>query len=354
MLCILHGEEEFSRSETVAGLKARLAAEGLGDLNVAALDGRRVSMAELEAACDALPFLGSHRLVIVEGLIDRMGARPRTRRKKTARGGAAAEPDSSEWERLADYLPRLPPSTVLALVEETLLPAGHPLLALAPTLPESKVQAFLPLAGGELEAWIRQRAQGKGVEITAGAIRALVAELGNGLRALDAELEKLAAYADYRRAITEEDVRALVIRSVEARIWDLMDTLGTRNRARSLSLLEQLLAERNNELYLLTMIARQVRLILGVKDMLVEGNASLAEIGRSFGLRHGFQVEKLGNQARQFQPEELETLLRRTLEIDQGIKTGRIDGRLSLELLVLEICSRRRGAARPERAARRA
>lgn len=359
MLYVLHGEEEFTRSEVVAELKTRIAADGLGDLNVATLDGRRISLGELMAACDAMPFLGDRRLVIVEGLISRMGGRPRGRRKKAARD-AAAEPDADEWERLADYLPRLPPTTRLVLIEATSLPANHPLLALAATLPKSEVREYRQLAGGELEAWIRRRAKDKGVEITAGATRALVAETGNGLRALDAELEKLAAYGDYRRAITEEDVHALVIPNLEAGIFELVDTLGARNRPRAMNLLEQMLADRANELYLLTMIVRQVRLILGIKDMLAEGNTAPAEIGRLLGVRHGFLVEKLGKQARQFEMEELEAILRRTLEIDQGIKTGRIDGRLALELLAVEICSRRSGAAaasgtaRPERAARRA
>jgi DNA polymerase III delta subunit len=55
MLYVLHGEEEFTRSEVVRALKARMAEDGLGDLNVATLDGRGVGLDEVIAACDICP-----------------------------------------------------------------------------------------------------------------------------------------------------------------------------------------------------------------------------------------------------------------------------------------------------------
>ena len=42
MFYILHGDEEFLRSEEVARLKAEILSDGMGDLNITTLDGRRV------------------------------------------------------------------------------------------------------------------------------------------------------------------------------------------------------------------------------------------------------------------------------------------------------------------------
>ncbi|MBC7256642.1 MAG: hypothetical protein H5T66_11130, partial [Chloroflexi bacterium] len=60
-----------------------------------------------------------------------------------------------------------------------------------------------------------------------------------------------------------------------------------------------------------------------------------------------FMVTRLLRQAQQFRAEELERLLRRVLEMDQAIKTGRIEGRLALDLLILEMCQRRPAAVSP-------
>ena len=358
MLYVLHGEEEFSRSEVVRDLKTRMAEDGLGDLNTTTLDGRSVGLDEVVAACDILPFLGNRRLVIVEGLMSRLGGRARGRRRRSSRQKdtddvAVAESQSDDWDRLADYLPRLPPTTRLVLVETTSLPASHPLLKLAVDIPDSYIHEFGPLTGGELEAWVRRRAKDKGAEITPVAARLLISYAGSGLRALDSELEKLVAHGGYAQAIDEADVRALVVPDFETNIFSLVDALGERNRAGALAELEQMLADRANELYLLTMIVRQVRLILGMKDLMLEGNTSPAEIARLLGVRHRFVIEKLQKQARLFEVEELETILGRTLEIDQSIKTGRIAGRLALELLVVEICHRRAPEPVSQRPARR-
>ncbi|MCJ7831145.1 MAG: DNA polymerase III subunit delta, partial [Dehalococcoidia bacterium] len=71
MLYIYHGEDEFSLREELAALKAGLDSDGMLASNTSQLDGGRLQPAELLAPCSTIPFLGSHRLVIVEGLLGR-------------------------------------------------------------------------------------------------------------------------------------------------------------------------------------------------------------------------------------------------------------------------------------------
>lgn len=344
---IFHGEDEFSRAEEVAQLKAFVAREGASDLNTTVLDGRRLALGELIHASNALPFLGGRRLVIVNDFLQRLGARRRSASGEEAIA-VSANP-SEETAALLAYLPNLPPTTHLVFVEGVTLPPNHPVLKFAQANPQGHVRVF-PLLNPRheegrrsLAAWIRRRAQEKGTEITVPAIAALIELVGGDLRALDQELEKLAAYAAYERAITLEDVRALTNAIQEANIFDLMDALGLRQRKEALALTARLLAEGANELYLLTMIARQVRLILLVKEAAEEKHTPSGEIAKSFNLRP-FMVTRLLRQAQRFRPEELEHLLGRILEIDQAIKTGRIEGHLAIDLLILEMCQRRPAA----------
>lgn len=106
--------------------------------------------------------------------------------------------------------------------------------------------------------------------------------------------------------------------------------------------LQELLAGGANELYILTMIARQFRLILGAKDLADRG-ASEARLAQELHVPP-FVARKLLSQARHFQADELETIHRRVLEMDRAIKTGRIEARLALELLVVETCARSKRA----------
>jgi len=365
MLYLFHGEDEFTRSEALATLKAQATEGGLGEINVTWLDGRRVSFSELANACNTLPFLTANRLVIVEDLVQRLTRRRAVRSMPTvAREASAAEDEGdalveqpaeeatgSENARyltqVLDYLPRLPATTWLALVESTSLAPNSRVLKALQSLPEAQVRHF-PLYDlrydrdvHALREWIAHRAKAKGAEVTSQAANALIELVGNDLRALDHELEKLAAWANYARPIGLEDVRTLVSAAREADVFALVDALGMRRRQEALRLVERLLAEDKHELYLLTMIARQVRLILTAKELFEERQASLDEISKATGVRAQFLLRKLLDQAKQFTFEELQTLLGRILLLDQSFKTGRLEGPLGLDLLVLEICQRR-------------
>lgn len=351
MFYVFHGDDEFTRSEEVARLKQQVMSGGMGDLNVMELDGRRLEFDELVNACQVMPFLTDRRLVIVRDLLQRFeGAAGGRRRGKgseesdaaSARGDGASLAEFAR--RVVEYLPQMPPSTRLLFVEGAALGKSNPMVKAALQRKEGFVKEFSIPSGGALHDWVRRRASKHGVSITREATDLLTTSVGPNLRQLDQELAKLAAHANYRRDIEEEDVRALVHAAQQSDIFGLVDSLGARQRQVALRRLHELLADRQNELYLLTMIARQVRLILAAKELVDEGGMGIDEVRRELKLSHRFIAQKLVSQARMFRMEELEALLRRVAEVDQAIKTGRIEGPLALEMLIVESCRRSRPA----------
>lgn len=340
MYYIFHGDEEFTRSEEVAKLKAQVMRDGMGDLNITVLDGRKASLEELITACDTLPFLTHRRLVIVEGFLQRLEPRERSGDR------ADSPPEAGLAAQLAAYLQRLPPTTRLLFVENVSLSAKNPILKVAQQTKEAYVRAFQTPSGGELQSWVQRRAKEKGASISREAAGLLISLVGQNLRSLDQELEKLAALVNYARPITEADIKALVPPTYEENIFALVDSVGSRDREGAMRELQRLLAKGAHELYLLTMIARQFRLILAAKELADERHLTPAEIRRELHISHDFIVDKLLRQGRCFEMEELEAILRQLLDIDQAIKTGRTEGRLALELLVIDLC-RRQSKGRP-------
>ncbi len=109
MITLIHGPAELLRSEAVAELRARVAAdESLAELNTAHLDGQQITVAELQNACDALPFLAERRLVIVDGLLRRLTAPSQAAkargdpRRGSERGGAPAGSQQGAGQEAAD------------------------------------------------------------------------------------------------------------------------------------------------------------------------------------------------------------------------------------------------------------
>ena len=118
----------------------------------------------------------------------------------------------------------------------------------------------------ELPGWIQQRAANMAGSLSAQATQMLADLIGPDLRLLDLEIQKLLLYADGRQVVAE-DVLALVSRAREVNIFDLVDSVGRRETDRALKLLHQMLDDNVAPLYLLAMLARQVRILLQVSEL---------------------------------------------------------------------------------------
>lgn len=330
---IFHGEDEFSRSEQIKKFRAQLGDPQFADLNITQFDGRKLALSELTHACDAVPFLSDKRLVIVEGLL----ARLEPRRKKSDDDTSEeieVETNPDLAKELVAYLPRLPETTRLVFVEAKTLAKNNPVLKYAASDARAHVKEFSAPDARALPKWIDARVKQKGGVIEAEAVGELAAHLGNDLRLLDNEIEKLLTYRA-QQPIRAEDVRALVASVTESSVFDLVDALGRREAERALRLLHDQLAHNAAPVYLLTMITRQFRLLLQWRD-LAERGMSFDQVTAQLKL-HPFVARKTAEQARNFTLPQLEAIYQKLLDVDIAIKTGRSEPMLALDLLVVEL-----------------
>ncbi|UCC64173.1 MAG: DNA polymerase III subunit delta [Anaerolineae bacterium] len=336
MFYVFYGDDEFSRAEALADFRARMGDPITADLNTTYLDGRKVTFSELTYFCDAVPFMAQVRLVIVEGLLTRLTGR-RSRDGKAQISGR----DQEFLEALLTYLPRLPETTRLAFVEAESLTARHPVLKLAQEEKRGHAREFRAPdeRSGSLERWIQDRAGKKGGEIAPRAAHELASFVGNNLRLLDRELEKLAVYVGDRGTIGVDDVRRLVPYVHEANIFEMTDALGRRDGPRASRLLHLMLDGGNDPLYLLGMIVRQFRIMIQVKD-LAERGVHPNDIPSRLDMKP-FVARKGLDQAARFSMSQLETIYRRLWETDLAIKTGQTEPVLALDVLVAGLCGSR-------------
>ena len=320
---VFHGQDELSLSETLKDFKRRLGPPDTTDLNTTRLNGRTLTLARLHHACDAMPFLAEKRLVIVNGLLTRLTSR---------RDRPLSKALEEYLTALADYIPHLPETTRLVFVEEKPLSASHPILQLAHREATGYAKRFDAPDSKSLPRWIEKRVRGYDGQIEPFAAQKLANAVGSDLRLLDQEITKLVTYTSTGQAITAADVDAVVPYVQAAIIFDLVDALGQRNGRVAAQTLHRLLDSGTHPLELLAMIARQFRLLIQVKDLEARG-ATRQEVIKTLKL-HPFPAGKLHSQATQFTAEQLETVYRHILDIDVGIKSGKIEAEVALDLLV--------------------
>jgi DNA polymerase-3 subunit delta len=324
MFYIFHGRDELSRTETLAKLRDQMGDPSLADLNTTVLDGDSLTLGELQQVCDSLPFMSDRRLVIVHNYLSRLGGVGKRSGKGTPLGA------------LAEYLPTMPDSARLFFVENETLSKDHPILKLAEKDEAGRVYAFDGPGRGELAGWVSKRVESKGATVERPAADALAIAVGDDLRLLDSEIEKLVTYVGDERSITTHDVELLVPYAGTANVFAMVDAIGRRDGRTALRLLHKLLDENAAPLYLLSMIVRQFRILIQVKELSAQGLAA-STIAKRAGL-HPFVAEKAQRQAMNFSMGQLEAIYARLLETDLSIKTGQMADVLALDTLVAALC----------------
>ncbi len=342
MFYLLHGNDEFTCREQLKKLRQ----QGNFEYNQDTYSGGEVDLATLMATCNTIPFLADQRLVVLEGLPKRRRgeeaapdagetkeiAEKSGKPKKSKKGSKNRSESRAGFEKgLAGYIAQLPETTVLIVLADEELTASSPLLKAAEEYGKV-IQCTLP-KGAALESWISKRAASLGVKITPQAASLLANFIGNQLRLLANELDKLATYVGPGATIDVDEVRQLSAQVQQARIFDLTDALAQRNRKQALDLLHELLAGGEPPLKLISTITSQVRSLLLVKELAEEG-LRLTQIVSATGMAP-FVAEKALRQVGKFSSSQLEGAYRQLLATDAALKRSRMTPDMALDLLVV-------------------
>ena len=331
---VLYGEDTFGRDEAVQSLKERMRALPAGEHNLAEL-GPETTVAAMRLAADAVPFLAERRMVLVRGLIGRLAGRGGGQRRGAGRARKTADSSADEFQALLDYLPEVPWTTSLVLVEDGRL-NPEPLVRAIPR-GRAAVREYPRVL--DVPGWLRGRAKLVGVDLDEGAVRELAMLGGTDLRRLDSELRKLADYAA-GRTVNRADVRELVI-GRDVAVWSLLDGLAERRADKALRALHELYAQGESPEALLgrDIVPHYRRLMIACELSL----ASKEERARVDVVDLGLNPATLGrwsDQAAAFERSELERALELLLRLDRQIKTGETEPEPALEVAVARLSSR--------------
>jgi DNA polymerase-3 subunit delta len=280
-----------------------------GNINVTVVEiGYNLQSIKNEA--ESLPFLADKRLVVIKNIM----------RSK----------DKSLLENIAKWLPNVSETTELVFVEDESPDQRTALFkALSKT---AKVEVFSDLKPIEAIIWLQKLAEEKEATIDPDAASLLQAYCGSDLGRIASEIEKLRTYNPH---ITKVNVEKLVDAGFFNTIFELTDALSEKKPKRALEILQKSLDAGENEIYLTTMLARQVRNLLIVKD-LSDHRLSESEIVGKTKL-HPFVIKKSLSQSRNFTANQLLSLHGKLIELDVAMKSTSTDPRVLLQKFVTEM-----------------
>jgi len=301
--------------------------------NTTVLDGQQVTLDQLKAVCETVPFLSERRLVIVNGLLGRFEPKGKSGGQKKI----TPVNQPNEYKLLVDCISQIPDSTILVLIDGRLV-SKNPLLRALST--KAEVRTFPLLRNTELRQWIQRRVLEEGGSISPGAVNQLVKLVGSNLWIMSSEINKLVLFTSGRR-IEEEDVTRVVSYSHQVNVFAMVDAILEFKAGIAEQSLQQLLERGAAPAYLLAMLLRQVEMVVRAKELRSQGKPEV-EIQNKLGLTSDFALRKTLEQAGRYSLARIKEAYHRLLETDLSIKTGKYSGELALNILIAELCQRRK------------
>ena len=313
-LYLFFGEEEFLMERALRRL-ARVLTEESGEAPLRVVqEASEVSLEDFLAQARMAPLWGSGQLLVLR--------RVETYDKKTL-------------APVTSYLEHPAPRSLVVLTAPSLKSREVEKHAVFGRLHKDEAAlGFFRLREGELLPWLAQEAQRLGKTLTPAAAQRLVEMVGDNLAELTQELNKLALFAGTEATLTPQQVSQLASHSRSYNIFALVEALGETAVPRRLAALDHLLDLGEPPARILTMLARQLRLLVRYKE--TAPHISPADLSKQLKLPSGL-VKRLGQQAQSFSLNALRSHLELLHQADLSLKTSTTNPRVWLEWTLIHM-----------------
>jgi len=321
VIYLLYGNDEFAiQSFLKENLIPKMGGGADAAMDITTLDGRTDRLEAIQGEVQTIPFLSKRRMVILEQSLSLA--------KKNR-------------EKFKEFLNDIPETTALILIEGVLTASNknktHWLVEwVQMNTDRCWMKAFTLPTGQAMTNWILEQASELGGNFEVPAAQHLASLINEDPRLAKMEINKLLTYVDFIRPVTEDDVVELVSDVRQGDIFEMVDAIGYGDGKKAMFMLRRLL-EDSEALPLFGMIVRQFRLLIQVRELVDENPAQdHFAIAKTIG-SHPYPIQKLMPQVKLFTLEQLKRIFHQLSEVDQAIKTGKLEDKLALDMLVASL-----------------
>lgn len=321
-LYCLFGEESFLALRAKEEIIEAVVPEGMRDFNLNIFDGVDCDVARVRDALETLPMMSPNRLVVLLNS-DKL--------------------KDKEWEVLQPLIEAPHDGSVLVCIAtkvdkrkkqwKRLLESGVALECKRPY--ENQIPEWIDFLG--------KRHAVRFDEEAAGALQQVV---GSNLADLDGEIQKLSIYCGgkagggkgSRKTVepTVEDVMKVASPVKIESVFDFAEAVGRNDRARALYCLANLLDQGQNEIGIIALVARHIRILRTMLEGLREG-LSGARLASKAGISPYF-VRDYSDQARLWTPTKIDQTLEALFDTDRALKTSPVVSHIWLENFIVRVC----------------
>jgi len=317
MIIYIHGEDTYRSSnylkQTVDRFKKERDPQGL---NVAILDGQKDQAGRFWDEITASPFLAERRMVILKNIL--------------------SNKDMDILDALIEGIKtkKIPENNIAVFFQGEPMGKSKAVQELHKLLAKEKwAMEFENLSGAKLTAWVKEEVEKRGGKISQLATSFLCQNVGKDVWYLDSLMDQLVAFAD-KKEIGLSDAQLFLEEKVDDSIFNMVDAIIAGNRRTAFKLLQEQRRMGGEEMYLFSMILRQFRILVEMRDLFNRGeNIPSDQIAKELEL-HPFVVKKSLPLMKRYSLDKLKEIYKELLDIDVKTKTGQGDQSLLVDLFV--------------------
>lgn len=312
-ITLFYGEEEFLKEYYFNAMKNKILANALEDFNYSFFDGKTISLQQVQDSIEALPVMTDRKLIVIKD------------------SGIVKAPKAAEKAFWEEYLKDIPSYCHMIFYEKEVDKRGkiYKTINKSGLVVEFKYQKTVDLVN-----WAGRIIHSYQKKIDQEAVYYLLEHCDEGMTSIKNEIDKLISYCHNKENITVQDIDAVCTKSIENKIFNMIDLIMQGDIDQALLLLSDMITLKESEVKVLTLLSRHFSQILKVKLLIEEGLAA-GNIAGKVGIPP-FAVNKYIKQARGFTIAYLHQILQECLELDHCMKSSNSNEWVMLQTYIIK------------------
>ena len=311
------GDEQYLLAHKIDAIKKKLISPGMEDFNLFRFEGKKIDINGVFEAVEQFPQMSEGKVVIVKN------------------SGFFNNASSKEYKRIKEEAADLPEYTCLIFVEESFDKKKEKNLKIIEDV--GGVVSFDYLPVNKVEIWLEDKFSKEEKMIAPKEVSYMIRLCGQSLGKIQTEFEKLLNYVGDRNKVTREDIDAVVDKTVEYRVYDMLDNIMAGRSSLANEQMKYLKDNNEQPTDILGIMMGKLSELLMCK-LLSENGVSPQEMLDYFDFKRPmFVVNKTIQESKRYGEPYLKRMIKKGLEYDVDIKSGLIDGWTAAELYLAEL-----------------
>ncbi|MBR2476922.1 MAG: DNA polymerase III subunit delta [Clostridia bacterium] len=315
---LIYGEEDYLKDFYTNRIVELCTEEGPVEFNCMKVNTDKIDLDSIAEFTVSTPFMADKKILVIKN------------------SGIFAKANDAVKKFWVETLETLPDYLVIVFCESNVDKRSAIYKAMAKS---HTIEEFPLSSEADLINWFARVLKSGNKMMTKDDIAFVIENVGRNMYLLKSEADKLISFTYNKpELISHEDIEACICKSLEGKIFELIDNIIKGDRAKVINGINDLKTLREQPVMIVVLIARQFTLMRRVKAYSQLPFSTIVQKTK----QKEFVIKKASGNAKRFTDEELDNAIFMCNKADESIKSGAKEAWLTVEQLAISLMPEKR------------